>query len=151
MRRRYRLADSLAQMRIWSLHPAAIDRRGLVAGWREALLAQAVLAGRTRGYLSHPQLERFRADPEPLVAIGAYLSGIADEAAARGYRFDVTRIEVPGRADGRLEVTTGQLAFEHAHLLGTVETREPERAPDACPPRPGASGSRGRRLRRCRW
>jgi hypothetical protein len=36
-----------------------LDGRGLVALWREALLAQAVLRGRTRGY-RHPQLARFR-------------------------------------------------------------------------------------------
>ena len=32
-------------MRIWSLHPEYLDSRGLVALWREALLAQAVLRG----------------------------------------------------------------------------------------------------------
>jgi hypothetical protein len=29
--------------RIWSLHPKYLDARGLVALWREGLLAQAVL------------------------------------------------------------------------------------------------------------
>ena len=47
-------------MRLWSVHPLHLDRQGLTACWREALLAQAVLAGRTRGYRAHPQLERFR-------------------------------------------------------------------------------------------
>ena len=116
-------------MRIWSLHPSLLDRRGLVAGWREALLAQAVLAGSTKGYLAHPQLERFRADPEPLVVIGAYLVELAAEAEARGYRFDASRIRVAERHAGRLAVTRGQLAFEHAHLLAKVSAREPERAP----------------------
>ncbi|HEU5178767.1 MAG TPA: pyrimidine dimer DNA glycosylase/endonuclease V, partial [Burkholderiales bacterium] len=32
-------------MRLWSLHPKYLDARGLVALWREALLAQAVLRG----------------------------------------------------------------------------------------------------------
>ena len=58
-------------MRLWSLHPALLDRAGIVACWRESLLAQAVLAGRTRGYTRHPQLARFRAHPEPTVAIAA--------------------------------------------------------------------------------
>ena len=53
-------------MRLWSLDPAHLDRQGLVACWREALLAQAVLAGRTRGYRHHPQLERFRVVPGPV-------------------------------------------------------------------------------------
>ncbi|GAA2171839.1 pyrimidine dimer DNA glycosylase/endonuclease V [Agrococcus versicolor] len=115
-------------MRIWSLHPALLDRRGLVAGWREALLAQAVLAGATRGYLAHPQLERFRADPDPLAVIGAYLVHLADEADARGYRFDASRIRMPVRDAERLAVTTGQLAHEHGHLLAKVAEREPARA-----------------------
>ncbi|CAM3000541.1 pyrimidine dimer DNA glycosylase/endonuclease V [Dermacoccus abyssi] len=47
-------------MRLWSLHPSQLDRRALEAGWREALLAQKVLAGGTRGYTHRPQLQRFR-------------------------------------------------------------------------------------------
>lgn len=47
-------------MRLWSLHPSLLDRAALVAGWREALLAQKVLRGETTGYRHHPQLERFR-------------------------------------------------------------------------------------------
>jgi hypothetical protein len=43
-------------MRLWSLHPQYLDPQGLVALWREALLAQAVLRGKTRGYKHHPQL-----------------------------------------------------------------------------------------------
>ncbi|QBE48165.1 pyrimidine dimer DNA glycosylase/endonuclease V [Leucobacter triazinivorans] len=86
-------------MRIWSLHPSHLDRMGLVACWRETLLAQAVLAGRTKGYRNHPQLDRFRAQPEPLDAVGAYLSAVANEARARGYRFDASRIlRAPGTA-----------------------------------------------------
>lgn len=75
-------------MRIWSLHPCLLDRRALVACWRETLLAQKVLRGLTRGYTNHPQLIRFRAHPQPLEAVAAYLSGLADEADARGYSFN---------------------------------------------------------------
>lgn len=94
-------------MRIWSLHPSHLDRMGLVACWRETLLAQAVLAGRTKGYRNHPQLDRFRAQPEPLDAVGAYLSAVADEARARGYRFDASRIL---RAPGTATVAGGRTA-----------------------------------------
>ena len=83
-------------MRIWSLHPQYLDRQGLIACWRETLLAQKVLAGLTRGYTRHPQLDRFRALADPLAGIGAYLAGLADEATRRGYRFDRTRITTPG-------------------------------------------------------
>src|SRR5690606_3218298 len=95
-------------VRLWSLHPAHLDRAGLVACWREALLAQAVLAERTRGYRHHPQLTRFRALPDPLAGIGGYLSGLADEADRRGYRFDRGRL-IAAPDDRRIIVTDGQL------------------------------------------
>lgn len=115
-------------MRIWSVHPQHLDRVGLVACWRETLLAQAVLAGRTRGYRSHPQLDRFRASDDPLGDIGAYLTGLHDQARARGYRFDATRILHPRQPDGRLTVTTGQLAHEWAHLGAKLRARSPDDA-----------------------
>lgn len=116
-------------MRLWSLHPRHLDRQGLTGGWREALLAQAVLAGRTRGYRAHPQLERFREHPRPEAAIGAYLAVLAEEATTRGYRFDRSRIDRPphrGAAPASIPVTSGQLALEWAHLLAKLEHRSPE-------------------------
>ena len=114
-------------MRLWSIDPAQLDRIALVACWREALLAQKVLAGETRGYTKHPQLARFRDQPDPQAAIGSYLAGLADEATARGYRFDRTKIRCqlpPGHPP--LSVTEGQIAYEWAHLLGKTVTRAPE-------------------------
>ncbi len=113
-------------MRIWSLHPRFLDQKGLVACWRETLLAQAVLAGRTRGYTNHPQLERFRELDDPIAAIGAYLTGIAAEADARGYHFDRTRIDRPGTADGLIPATQGQLDYEWAHLRTKLAQRDPD-------------------------
>ncbi|MFA4841520.1 MAG: pyrimidine dimer DNA glycosylase/endonuclease V [Agrococcus sp.] len=115
-------------MRIWSLHPALLDRQGLTACWREGLLAQAVLAGRTRGYKRHPQLERFRAEADPVASIGAYLAGVADEADARGYRYDRSRIDRPGPA-APMPVTEGQLAHELLHLRAKLAVRSPDRLP----------------------
>ncbi|UOQ57903.1 pyrimidine dimer DNA glycosylase/endonuclease V [Leucobacter allii] len=118
-------------MRIWSLHPGHLDRAGLVACWRETLLAQAVLAGRTRGYRSHPQLHRFREAADPLAAITAYLHGVADEADRRGYRFDRSRVDLPAPAPEhapRLAVTDGQLALEWRHLGAKLAARSPEDA-----------------------
>ena len=190
-------------MRIWSLHPSYLDRQGLTACWRESLLAQAVLAGRTKGYRNHPQLRRFQDHVEPLAAVGAYLAGIVDEATSRGYRYDATKIlrrpagwavpgpavpgpavpgpavpgpagsgpagsgpadsgpvlgrragghvddavRWPGRIDGtdgriddeehggasevacaRIDVTTGQVAYEWDHLMAKLWLRSPERA-----------------------
>jgi len=112
---------------LWSLHPAHLDRAGLVACWREALLAQAVLAERTRGYRHHPQLTRFRALPDPLAGIGGYLSGLADEADRRGYRFDRGRL-IAAPDDRRIIVTDGQLRFEWEHLGDKLRARSPRLA-----------------------
>lgn len=93
-------------MRIWSLHPSHLDRMGLLACWRETLLAQAVLAGRTEGYRNHPQLERLRSQEDPLAAVGAYLGGVASEARDRGYRFDASRILHPASVAAAAEHTS---------------------------------------------
>ena len=112
-------------MRLWSLHPRYLDARGLVALWREALLAQAVLRGRTKGYVHHPQLLRFRAQASPGAAIADYLRSVHAEAARRGYTFAARRI---GRARGRggMGVTRGQLMHEWNHLLAKLAVRDLE-------------------------
>ncbi|KRC61714.1 hypothetical protein ASE14_12860 [Agromyces sp. Root81] len=115
-------------MRIWSLHPRYLDRQGLTACWRETLLGQAVLEGATRGYRRHPQLERFRAASDPLGAIGDHLAGIAEEATARGYRFDLGKVHRRSDPAVHLEVTNGQLALEWEHLLRKLSIRSPELA-----------------------
>jgi len=79
-------------MRLWSLHESLLDSKGLVALWREGLLAQKVLLGLTTGYRFHPQLERFRATRNPVATISAYLWAVVDEARARGYNFDASKI-----------------------------------------------------------
>lgn len=112
-------------MRLWSLHPGILDRAALIAGWREALLAQKVLWGETTGYRHHPQLERFRAAADPTAVIAAYLHGLADEADARGYRFDRGRIRVEAAPSPVLTVTAGQLAFELEHLRAKLSVRAP--------------------------
>jgi hypothetical protein len=110
-------------MRLWTVHPMHLDSSGLVALWREALLAQAVLHGRTRGYLHHPQLRRFRDAADPLAAIRAYLHGILAEARQRGYRFNGALILGPPTRV-RLTETEGQLACEWAHLGAKLERRD---------------------------
>ncbi len=116
-------------MRLWSLHPKYLDPQGLVALWRESLLAQAVLRDETRGYRQHPQLARFRDHPAPLGVISQYLREVHREAESRGYAFDPTRIKPAPEADRQeliaLTVTSGQLAYEWTHLLGKLQTRNP--------------------------
>jgi hypothetical protein len=112
-------------LRLWSLHPRYLDTQGLVALWREALLARAVLRGQTRGYRHHPQLERFRQHPAPRAAICAYLAVVHAEAAARGYAFD-RRKAGPQRTVAPIPVTRGQLAYEWDRLLRKLAQRSPD-------------------------
>jgi hypothetical protein len=111
-------------MRLWSLHPRYLDPQGLVALWREALLARAVLRGETRGYRKHPQLARFLSEASPVSAINAYLQGVHAEAVARGYSFDRAKL-ARVRAAAPLFVTDGQLRHEWEHLMRKLADRSP--------------------------
>ena len=112
-------------MRLWTVHPRYLDPKGLVAAWREALLAQKVLAGATSGYRHHPQLARFQAQADPLAAIATFLVGIADEARRRGYRFDASKIS-GRRFTGQIPETNGQLLSEWGHLKAKLRARAPQ-------------------------
>lgn len=114
-------------MRIWSLTPALLDSKGLVACWRETLLAQKVLQGKTRGYTHHPQLDRFKATHDPLAYICTYLHGLADEADTRGYSFNRSLLVLPSNNNlERLPVTQGQLNYELTFLTQKVKGRSPD-------------------------
>ena len=112
-------------MRLWTLHPKYLDPKGLVALWREALLAQAVLKGETIGYRHHPQLLRFKSHADPLAAIGNYLHAVYVEALTRHYRFDGTKIS-RRRTKVKLAERRGQLAFEWRHLQAKLRARNPD-------------------------
>lgn len=114
-------------MRIWSLHPRYLDARGLVALWREALLAQAVLCGRTKGYTHHPQLDRFRKLRNPVAAVACYLRVVHDEATERGYQFAGDKIGSL-RSHQQITVTRGQVAYEWQHLMAKLHVRDSARA-----------------------
>jgi len=110
-------------MRIWSVHPKYLDAKGLVALWRETLLAKHVLEGKTKGYRNHPQLNRFKQAGKPLDRINQYLSAIYDEAAKRDYNFD--REKINWKFDSFLmPVTAGQIQFEKEHLLKKLKIRD---------------------------
>jgi hypothetical protein len=110
-------------MRLWSIHPGLLDTKGLVACWREGLLAQAVLAGKTKGYKNHSQLLRFKQTCEPILYIGSYLRTIYGEAVARGYSFDKEKI-IFIRSFLSLPVTNKQLEFEFNHLQKKLMLRD---------------------------
>ncbi len=111
-------------MRLWTVHPRYLDPQGLVALWREALLAKAVLRGETRGYRHHPQLARFRAHGAPRSAINAYLAAVYAEASSRGYDFDRRKIG-PVRRVAPIAATRGQIAYEWRHLMRKLRQRNP--------------------------
>ena len=111
-------------MRIWTLHPKYLDPVGLVALWRESLLARAVLRGETKGYRHHPQLHRFLKQAAPRSAINSYLMVVLSEAKSRGYSFDGRKVG-PIRSGVDLVSTDGQLQFEWQHLLQKLRIRNP--------------------------
>lgn len=113
-------------MRLWSLHPKYLDGQGLVALWREGLLARKVLQGETRGYKNHPQLERFRSHVGPVKALDAYMFYVWKEAKKRGYAFDRSKT---GNvlSSRKIPITTGQLVYELEHLRKKLEQRDPQK------------------------
>jgi hypothetical protein len=113
-------------MRLWTLHPKYLDAPGLVALWREALLAQAVLRNRTEGYRFHPQPVRFRAERDALALMAEYLRAVQREAERRGYRFNRAKI-ARRRTSTTLTETEGQLRYEFEHLKRKLRRRAPQR------------------------
>lgn len=111
-------------MRIWSIHPKYLDAKGLVALWRETLLAKHVLEGKTTGYRNHPQLNRFKRSTNPVDCINYYLAIIHEEAINRKYSFNKDKVN--WKFDPQyLTVTTGQLNYEVSHLLAKLKLRDP--------------------------
>jgi hypothetical protein len=110
-------------MRLWTIHPRYLDVKGLLALWREALLAQKVLEDKTTGYRSHPQLKRFKSSDDPKGAIAGYLRAVYAEAASRGYQFSEEKIN-HGIFTGEIQTTRGQLLYEWEHLKRKLRLRE---------------------------
>ena len=113
-------------MRIWSIHPKYLDTKGLVALWREALLAKNVLMGNTKGYKEHPQLKRFKKSDNPLNSINLYLATVYQESLMRGYHFNKDKFNIPPELFA-LTVTCGQIEYETEHLLKKLNKRDTER------------------------
>ncbi len=113
-------------MRLWSIHPQYLDSKGLVALWREALLAQNVLFDKTKGYKNHPQLIRFKTTDDAQTAISCYLCSVADEADKRGYKFNRDKIQMHGNCS-LMSVNKGQIEYEFNHLLSKLKHRDPSR------------------------
>jgi len=113
-------------MRLWSIHPKYLDSKGLVALWREGLLAKNVLEGNTRGYLNHPQLIRFKRLKYPIININHYLLYISKEAKNRNYNFNKSKLNIKGKKE-LIIVTKGQIEYEFQHLLKKLKIRDLEK------------------------
>jgi hypothetical protein len=113
-------------MRIWSIHPKYLDSKGLVALWRETLLAKNVLEEKTKGYKNHPQLTRFKNSKNPLQGINQYLAVVYHESQIRGYHFNKDKFNV-NLEPVTLTVARKQIEYETQHLLKKLETRDKER------------------------
>lgn len=113
-------------MRLWSLHPKYLDVKGLLALWREGLLARAVLKGKTKGYTNHPQLIRFKNQKNPVLFLDTFLNQVYLESKHRGYNFNLEKIGTKHTRE-QIPVTQGQLSYEMEHLLGKLQQREPEK------------------------
>ena len=111
-------------MRLWTLHPKYLDAKGLVAAWREALLAQAVLRDRN-DWLPKPS----STDPvPPLTLTGSKYRVLSSRAACRGKPAWVSvrprKDRLPRGGRSRLKATLGQLGYEWKHLRAKLAIRD---------------------------
>lgn len=113
-------------MRLWSIHPKYLDSKGIVALWREGLLARAVLNGKTNGYKNHPQLERFKKQEDPSIALDTYLLYVYKESVKRGYKFNKMKIGHQF-TDSKIDVTDGQITYELQHLKNKLRSRNKQK------------------------
>ncbi|TYB96658.1 MAG: hypothetical protein FXF54_02990 [Kosmotoga sp.] len=120
-------------MRLWSISPKYLDTKGLVAVWREGLLAKCVLEGKTKGYKNHPQLIRFKEYKKPLIAINSFLCFVAHESQSRGFNFDVSKLDLVNPVKAAIPVTHSQLMYEFAHLCKKLKIRSSKRYELFCP------------------
>src|SRR5690606_15689345 len=102
--------------------------KGLVALWRESLLARSVLQNLTKGYRNHPQLIRFRHSKRPEYFINLYLRYIYEHSITRGFCFDWKKLKSSkGKTNRKMLVTSGQVEYEFKHLLNKLFIRDADR------------------------
>lgn len=124
-------------MRLWSLSPQYLDSKGLVAVWREGLLALNVLREGKGAYYNHPQLERFKNVYNPYPCknpeyyITAYLYWILIEGELREYKFNRAKLNLTDAwktaisfGDFTMPITEGQLEYEWKHLQKKLHQRD---------------------------
>lgn len=113
-------------MRLWSLQPKYLDVKGLCGLWREAIMARNALLGIRKGYLNHPQLERFKKQENPVLFIDTYLLYVYKESKRRNYNFNRENFGYKF-TESKIEVTDGQVAYEFKHLKRKLKVRDQKR------------------------
>ncbi len=118
-------------MRIWSINPKYLDQKGLIACWRESLLAKNVLEGKTIGYKNHPQLIRFKKTKNSLLYINSYLYEIYNEAKNRNYNFSKDKIDfllikkfTKNLDKNKIPLHDKQLKYEWEHIQKKLKIRD---------------------------
>ncbi|MEM0201004.1 MAG: pyrimidine dimer DNA glycosylase/endonuclease V [Candidatus Micrarchaeaceae archaeon] len=112
-------------MRLWSLKHSYLDTKGLLAVWREGLLAKKVLEGKTKGYKNHPQLERFKKLKDPIVGINTYLYYVYLESVSRDYYFSKDKINHNlVNKDIKIPLNDKQLEYEFELLKTKLKLRD---------------------------
>jgi len=114
-------------LRLWTVHPRYLDVKGLLALWRESLLAQKVLMGKTKGWRNHPQLDRFKEHPDPVSAIGFYLHYVYKEGKRRGYNFKKEKIYRESLKVPVIKVSKEWVFLEFKQLKHKLKTRDPKK------------------------
>lgn len=104
-----------------------MDVKGFVALWREGILAQKVLRGKTKGWKNHPQLNRFKKHPNPVLAIGTYLRYIYEESKRRDYEFNENKIYQESNDLEPVKVSRDFVSKEIEQLKEKLKTRDPEK------------------------
>ena len=114
-------------MRLWSVSFKYLDAKGLLAVWREGLLAKNVLEGKTKGYKNHPQLQRFKNSKNPILMINVYLHFIVDEAEKRNYNFNREKLLKRSKTFDEIFVNDKLVEYEFSHLMKKLKIRDERR------------------------
>ncbi len=113
-------------MRVWIIHPKYLDCKGLVALWRETLLARKVLKGKTKGWRNHPQLNKFKTHKNPVVAINTYLLYVWKESEKRCYKFNKRKIE-KSFTKNKIKIPKKEVISDFEDLKNKLKKRDTKR------------------------
>ncbi|NIM47035.1 MAG: hypothetical protein GTN40_02650 [Candidatus Aenigmarchaeota archaeon] len=113
-------------MRVWIVHPKYLDCKGLVALWRETLLARKVLKGKTKGWRNHPQLNKFKTHKNPVAAVNTYLLYVLEESEKRCYKFNKRKIE-KSFTKNKIKIPKKEVVSDFEDLKNKLKKRDSKR------------------------